>query len=129
MRVRNYTPHPIRVLAPVGVSYDPKTRKFILTGDPVVIAEFPSEGVLSAHFTDVDSGNVDGVPLVRRAVLSADPMPTGDDYIIVSTVYAMAAKAASPTLKSVMNINRLLTVGDTVYQDGKPVGCLSLVRA
>lgn len=124
--IRNFTPHLIRVLSPDGVTYDPKARKHVLEGEPTVIAEIPSDGVLSAEFASVDVGSIDGIPLTHRMPILIEPLPDGDDYIIVSLVYASAAKEGVPSVK--IDVNRLLTVGDTVYKDGKPFGCLSLVR-
>lgn len=120
--MKNFTPHTVVILTKDGVEFDPKTRKYQLVGEPVKLAELPSEGVLSAKFEDVDSDPIEGIPTKKRTLIGCDPLPEGDDYLVVSLLYAQALKETG------VQTNRLLTVGDPVYQDGKIVGALCLIR-
>lgn len=123
--IRNFTPHEVRVLKAEACEFVPAMRKYVLK-DGIELEEAtltvikPEGRLLNATFADEDAEPINGIPTIRRKVASLDPLPEGNDFCIVSALYASACEEKG----------RILTVGDVVYtKDGRtPIGCLRLIR-
>lgn len=132
MEIRNYMPHTINIVSrtAVAVTYNTDLKKHILNPgmsiDDAVITTIPSSGELNAVFAPSEVvAKVDRINIVEKQVQSADALPDGDFYCVVSQDYADAARACNNEI----DLSRLLCIGEPVYAtaDGKqPVGVLDL---
>jgi hypothetical protein len=122
--MRNFTPHSIKIIDQKSVKFDPKIRKYTPFTDiePVIITEFPSNGMLSGNIQTVPGEPIDNVPTYYKKVVGCDPLPDGDDMLIVSAIYAVAAR------KSGLPMDRLLVIADPVVTpDGNQIlGCIGV---
>jgi len=121
--MRNFTPHSIKIIDVNSVVFDSKIRKYVPgESESVIVAEFPSSGMLSGNIQTVPSESIDGVPVYVKKVIGCDPLPDGDDMLIVSAIYAVAAR------KSGLPMNRLLVIADPVVTpDGNQIlGCIGV---
>lgn len=130
--MRNFTAHDIMVYGPGSASYNEKIRKWILK-DPstLPIAMIPSVGLLNVKYSEADldsmqwtqsydAGRVE-IPVRDRWISHMDNVPEGNDYLIVSYQYKVAAKDMYPE-----HVKRLRTVGEQVCDaSGKIVGVLN----
>ncbi len=87
---------------------------------PVLV--LPSVGNLIATYNEVTLFQYNQIRVIKKQLLSADPLPEGDEYLIVSQQYAQACH------KMGMDMSRLLCTDGIVYTpDGKQsVGILQL---
>lgn len=130
--MRNFTAHDIMVYGPGSATYNEKIRKWILK-DPstLPIAMIPSVGLLNVKYSEADldsmqwtqsydAGRVE-IPVRDRWISHMDNVPEGNDYLIVSYQYKVAAKDMYPE-----HVKRLRTVGEQVCDaSGKIVGVLN----
>mgnify|MGYP003526966902 FL=1 len=116
----NGTPHAINVVS--GSNFDPSIRKYV--GGSVLFS-IPSNGLLNAKITTVNSGDIDGIPVYAKQVTGVDPLPDGFDIYIVSALYSGAAQ------KKGVDLSKIYTVADPVYtSDGATViGCRGISPA
>ena len=94
MRIFNGTPHPISVIDDSCITFKNEIRKYVCTGKPVIVAQIPSNGVLSAKIDTVETGKIGDIPVFVKKITGCDPIPEGYDIIVVSALYATAAKMA-----------------------------------
>ena len=117
--IRNYTAHTVRVLSNANLKYNRRTGKWV-TDNPVIIAEFHSEGVLSEERQRVEFDTIDNIKLYTNAFVHRDTIPGGTDYLIVSQRYREMAERQQDAA-----CHKLLTVGEKVYdKKGNIIGCL-----
>ncbi len=123
-KIFNGTPHPITVLSDSCITYREDIRKYVCSGELVVVAEIPSHGVLSAKMDTVEVGRVGDIPVFAKKITGCDPIPEGYDIVVVSALYATAAKTAG------LDTSRLYTIGDPVYsEDGRTIlGCRGIAK-
>jgi len=124
MNIINMTPHEVVIYQTKDAGFIPKIRKYVLRDDATPVANIPSSGMLSVQFLD-ETWEEDGIMFCRREVAEIDPIPEGNSLVIVSALYASAARQAK-----IPGYERLVTIGDPVYEDkeGKrPIGCLKLL--
>jgi hypothetical protein len=126
MAIVNCTPHVINIYSSDDTSFVTAARKLVIIGmpDPIEVIE-PSGTLLNAKQTEEDAEPLNGIPCRKFTFTSADSLPDGDDYFVVSALYVSGCKAMGiPT-------DRLLTVRGTIYastDQPKPVGCLGFYR-
>ena len=120
--IKNMTPHAIKLYN--NVVFDPKIRKYHLSETSVLVENIePSGKMLSAKMAEEDSDPIGWIQTKRTKIVSADPIPEGDGYCIVSQLYLSAAKQMG------WDTSRLLTIGGAVVDnDGRTVGAAFLVR-
>jgi hypothetical protein len=121
--MRNFTPHSIKIIDQNSVVFDSKIRKYVPgESEPVILVEFPSNGMLSGKIETVPGELIDGVPTYVKKVVGCDPLPDGDDMLIVSAIYAVAAR------QSGFCMDRLLVIADPVVTpDGNQIlGCIGV---
>lgn len=119
MAIINMTPHSVNLIE--GATFDPSIRKY--RGGEVVKTFAPSGIILNARMGEEDDDPIDGVKTKRTAILSADPVPGGDDFYIVSQLYLSAVRQMG------WSTSNLLTIGGAVVDDnGRTVGASFLVR-
>lgn len=120
----NMTPHPINVISPDDVTFDPAIRKWVAPAGTTPITTIPSSGVLNAKIDTIPGDSIDGVPTFVKSITGCDPLPDlGDgDFVIVSALFASAWRANGG------DCSRILLVADPVMTpDGKSfVGCRGL---
>lgn len=130
--MRNFTAHDIMVYAAGSATYNEKIRKWILKDPSMLpIAMIPTVGLLNVQYSEADrdsmqwtqsydAGRVE-IPVRDRWISHMDDVPEGNDYLIVSYQYKVAAKEMCPE-----HVNRLRTVGEQVCDaSGKIVGVLN----
>lgn len=124
-RIFNGTPHPIFILDDSTITFKADIRKFICSGQPAVVAEIPSNGILSAKIDTVQAGYIGNIPVFEKKIVGCDPIPEGYDIIVVSALYATAARMAG------LDTSSLYTIGDPVYsEDGRTIlGCRGIAKA
>ena len=119
MAIINMTPHAVNIIE--EAKFSPPIRKY--RGGKILTTFAPSGRLLNARMGEDESTPIDGVPTKRMAILSADPIPEGDDFYIVSQLYLAAAREMG------WNTTRLLTIGGAVVDDdGHIVGASFLIR-
>lgn len=122
--MRNFTPHVIKIIDVNSVKFDPKIRKYIPNTDcdPIIIAEFSSSGMLSAKMETVAGKPIGNIPIFEKKVVGCDPLPDGEDKLIVSAIFAVTVKQLG------LSTDRLLIVADPVVTpDGNQIlGCIGL---
>jgi len=125
MRIFNGTPHPISVIDDSCITFKNEIRKYVCTGKPVIVAQIPSNGVLSAKVDTVEAGKIGDIPVFVKKITGCDPIPEGYDIIVVSALYAIAARMAG------LDTSKLYTIGDPVYsEDGRTIlGCRGIAKA
>ena len=123
MRVFNGTPHNINIVT--EARFDPTIRKYVADGEPSVVANIPSDGVLSAKIETAEGEPIDDIPVYGKKVVGCDPIPRGYDVVVVSALYVAAAKLMG------FDVSRLYTIADPVYTpDGKTIlGCRGIAPA
>jgi len=94
----------------------------LVSNEPIIIASIPSNGMLSGKIETVPGEPIDGVPVYVKKVVGCDPLPDGDDMLIVSAIYAVAAR------QSGLPMDRLLVIADPVVTpDGNQIlGCIGV---
>jgi hypothetical protein len=124
MRIYNGTPHTINIINPSSFSSSPTIRKLV-SENPIVLVEYPSNGILNAIFKEVPIEMGLLFKTVQKQVISCDPLPEGFDLYIVSALYAVAVQALG------CDISKLLTVCNPVFTpDGRTVlGCEGLMSS
>ena len=120
----NNTPHPVNVIDPKDITFDPTIRKYVAAADTTPILTIPSSGVLNANISTVDSDPIDGIPVFDKCIGGCDPLPDDDNVHIVSALYASAAAKAG------FDMSRIMLVADPVMStDGKTfIGCRGLAK-
>lgn len=66
MRIFNGTPHPISVIDDSCITFKNEIRKYVCTGKPVIVAQIPSNGVLSAKIDTVEAGLIGNIPIFEK---------------------------------------------------------------
>ena len=102
----NGTPHAINVVS--GAEFIPTMRKYV--GGTVVLS-IPSNGMLNAKVSTVDSPSIGSIPVFSKSFSGVDPLPDGYDIYIVSAMYASAAA------RNGVDMSKVYTVADPVYTD------------
>ena len=122
MSIKNMTPHAINVYS--NVVFDPKIRKYHLSATSALVESIePSGKMLSAKMTEEEADPIGWIQTKRTKIVSADPIPDGDDFYIVSQLYLSAARQMG------WNTSNLLTIGGAVVDtDGRTIGAAFLVR-
>jgi hypothetical protein len=125
MKIFNGTPHPINIVSNGVFATD--IRKYIIPDgqEPQIVANIPSDSVLSAKIDTVRLDNFGDIPVFSKTVSGCDTLPDGYDIYIVSALYVSAARACG------MDTSKLYTVADPVYSaDGRTVlGCRGICPA
>ena len=107
--IKNLTPHKI----------------VMVNADGAVTREYESEGIARATQSNIQVGEVDGVPLMETSFGETIDLPEYQDgvYLIVSIITANAAKANG------RRVDDLLITTDTVRDEtGRIVGCKAFAR-
>lgn len=107
--IRNLTPHCIVMVDENGA----------------VVREYKSEGIARATQSNIQVGEVDGIPLMETSFGETIDLPEyqPDVYLIVSIITANAAKANG------RRVDDLLITTDTVRDEtGRIVGCKAFAR-
>lgn len=124
-KIFNGTPHEINIINRDTVVFNESIRKY--TSDkPEIITTIPKNYVLSAQIATEEDGITETalgeIPTFKKKVVGCDSLPEDYDIIIVSALYAHAAKLAG------YDTTKLYTVSDPVYStDGKTIlGCLGI---
>lgn len=122
MNIYNGTPHIITIISAENTQFNVAQRKTVLTGEKCVIAELPSNGVLSAKMVKNALLPINGITINQSKFISVDSLPEGFDYYLVSAMFVAACREVGA------DTSRLLTIGDAVYLEGdmKPCGTLNL---
>ena len=125
MKILNFTPHNINFFAPDQVRFDSAIRKWVANDGATPVSSIPSSGVLNAKIDTVPGVDVGGVPTFIKKVTGCDPLPAGDDIVIVSALFAVAAAKAG------LDMARIFTIADPVFTpDGRTViGCRGICPA
>lgn len=110
--MRNFTPHTIHLLSSRGVRYDRKRKRFI-TKEPIILETIESSGILNVIAKDILIKKEGNVKFYAMHVVYQDPLPEGDDLLIVSAQY-----------KICQNSERCITVFRPVYYKNEILGCL-----
>lgn len=124
-QIRNLTPHPVIILDPECAEYDPRTRSYRLTSDPVVARRFETEEGPFPRCTtsEEECAMVDGVPTISVVFGEVENLPAMEDgtFLVVSAIVANAAKEQG---------RQDVLVPSRVVRDanGGIVGCLALAR-
>lgn len=121
-KIFNGTPHEVNIVD--NSLFSQQIRKHI-TDYPNAVASIPSNGMLSAIVSTINSDPINGIPVFVKEFRGVDELPEGFDVYIVSAMYASAAKAVG------MDTSKLYTVADPVYSlDGKTIyGCRGICPA
>lgn len=124
MAIINATPHYINIFSTHSVSFDTAQRKYFVSGSEEPTHIIPPSGMLlSAKMQTETVEPLLGIPIQRTAVVSADPIPDGEYYIVSRLYHSAMVTLGEPT-------DRLLLIGSPVYRviDGAiaPCGCLAL---
>lgn len=109
MLIKNLTPHKIIMVDDNGN----------------VVREYVSEGIARATQTNVQVGDLDGIPLMETSFGETIDLPDFEDgvFLVVSIITANAAKANG------RRVDDLLITTDTVRgEDGRIVGCKAFAR-
>lgn len=107
--IRNLTPHCITMV----------------TTDGEVSHTFPSEGIARATQTNVQVGEVNGIPVMETHFGETVDLPEFQEgtYLIVSIITANAARANGRT-----TCDLLLTTDTVRDESGRIVGCRAFAR-
>ena len=109
MLIKNLTPHKIIMVDDNGN----------------VVREYVSEGIARATQTNVQVGDLDGIPLMETSFGETIDLPDFEEdvYLIVSIITANAAKANG------RRVDDLIITTDTVRDaDGRIAGCKAFAR-
>jgi len=124
MKIKNYTPHEIKIYDKNQAHYVPEKRKWFINenekDNPIRV--IPSDGILNAKIDYIETETLEGIPIYSPEVTNIDTPPE-NCYIVVSALYVQAAKILGIPTK------RMLTVSQPVYEDEnnpRPIGCLGL---
>lgn len=124
-KIYNGTAHAVSIIKN-GVS-DPAIRKLVVPEgeQPAVLMSIPSDGMLMAKIENSEESSIETIPVFGKRVVGCDPLPEGYDVIIVSALFATAARMVG------MDTSRLYTVANPVYSPGgkEILGCLGLSQA
>lgn len=116
----NLTPHSINILR--GAEYDSAIRKF--RGGEITCT-IPSSGMVSAKYAEQPVGEIQGIPVNRKTLISIEEIPNfePDAVYIVSGLYLAAAKELG------LYEGNLVAPGTTsVEADGRTIrGCVGFV--
>lgn len=125
MCILNFTPHKISIYSEDSVIYRPEIRKCVVKPGTEPIESLASSGMLSAKITTQKSGELAGVPIYRKEIIDIDRLPEGNSMLVVSAIYAVAARERG------IGSGRLLVISDPVFaEDGQTVvGCLGVSMA
>lgn len=107
--IKNLTPHMISMVNENGE----------------VVRQYPSEGIARATQSNIQVGEIDGIPLMETSFGETIDLPEYQDgvYIVVSIITANAAKANG------RRVDDLLITTDTVRDEtGRIVGCKAFAR-
>lgn len=107
--IKNLTPHCIVMVDENGA----------------VVREYKSEGIARATQSNIQVGEVDGIPLMETSFGETIDLPEYQDdvYLIVSIITANAAKANGRM------VDDLLITTDTVRDEtGRIIGCKAFAR-
>ncbi len=87
-----------------------------------IVASLPSAGLLSAKIETAQGPVIDDIPTFNKIVTGCDLLPTGDDKLIVSAIYAVAARQCG------FDMSRIMVVADPVVtpDDTKILGCIGV---
>ena len=98
----------------------------VLDGEGNLIAEFPSAGVARAAQTDVQVGEIQGIPIVETTFGEVVdlPDPVEGVFLIVSIITLNAAKSGGRPTDDL-----LITSGPVRDESGRIIGCKALSRA
>lgn len=120
IKIFNGTPHSINIVE--GSIFNPSIRKFV--GGNVVLS-IPSNGMLNAKVNTIELNPTNGIPTFGKAFEGVDSLPDGFDIYIVSAMYASAS------LKSGVDMSKLFTIADPVYNDEGTtfIGCRGICPA
>ena len=120
----NNTPHPINVINPEDITFNPDIRKYTAPAGTEPAITIPSAGILNAKINTTSASPIEGIPCFDKEIVSCDPLPDDGNIHIVSALYASAAAKAG------MDMSRIMLVADPVMsEDGKTfVGCRGLAR-
>ena len=115
-KIFNGTPHEVNIVD--NGTFDAHIRKYT-TDEANVVVWIPSNGMLSAKVSTLNSDPINGIPVFTKAFTGVDALPEGFDVYIVSAMYGSAAKSVG------MDTSKMYTVADPVYSlDGKTIyGC------
>ena len=124
MNIRNFTAHPICFYREEDVNFVSNIRKYVVKdgAEPYLVVE--SEGMLSVEFENNKIAD-EPVPIYTKLIVRSDRLPKTEDgdMIVVSAMYG-SHRGQMDTAYGI-----LYCVKDTVYDlDGKPIGCLGLVK-
>ena len=107
--IRNLTPHCI----------------VMVDNNGDVVRTYASEGIARANQTNIQVGQVDGIPLMETSFGETVDLPDFEDgvFLVVSIITANAAKANG------RRVDDLLITTDTVRgEDGRIIGCKAFAR-
>lgn len=107
--IKNLTPHIISMVNENGE----------------VVRQYPSEGIARATQSNIQVGEIDGIPLMETSFGKTIDLPEYQDgvYLVVSIITANAAKANG------RRVDDLLITTDTVRDEtGSIVGCKAFAR-
>ena len=107
--IRNLTPHLITMVNAEGK----------------VLRTFPSEGIARATQSNIQVGDLDGIPVMETSFGKTIDLPEfqEDTFLIVSVITANAAKANGRT-----TCDLLLTTDTVRDESGRIVGCRAFAR-
>lgn len=122
MCILNFTPHKINIFSEESVEFRPEIRKYVAKPGAEPVESLASAGMLSAKIESQKIGELAGVPIFQKNVVALDPMPEGNCQLVVSAIYAVAARQLG------IEKGRLVVISDPVFAaDGESVvGCLGL---
>ena len=117
--IKNYTSHEIVIFRKEDTFSD--GRKLYKKENAKPVCVLPLEGTLDAKIKYESDREVAGVTLFSPKVENIDPLPKGDDYLVVSALFVNACKLLGRP------VDRLLTVSQPVYDspdNPRPIGCI-----
>jgi hypothetical protein len=124
MAIINCTPHAINIFNRDDYEFTNPRRLILVEGAKPITTIEPSGLVLNAQRGEsLIIKMIDGVPIKSRAkFISFDPLPEGDDFVIVSQLFKSAVVDCGG------DTSRLLCVAETVFRPDcpTPVGCCAL---
>lgn len=126
MLLYNMTGGAITIIDPATCRFDAAIRKHVVCdGEPAIIAEIPSDGMLEAKIGTVADGEFGGIPVFVERVTGCDPLPCDmlpdDDNTSVSFLVSTQYASAYREMYGIPD-ELFFTVADPVYSsDGKTV--------
>jgi len=123
----NCTPHTIHIVAPDGVTQDPKSKSYLaIKSDVVVIRDIPISGIVPRVAIAEAAGEpIDGIPTETLTYGQIDdlPEPKTETFYVVSALVATAAKALGRS--DCLSPSKLVRNKDN---PSEILGCLALGR-